>query len=57
MNLPSDPIVLSSLTGFELALSTSWTISLYSSVASFNTDSNSVTLNFKVGDNNSWSIA
>ncbi len=56
MNLPSDPIVFSSLTGFEFA-STNWTISLYSSVASFNTDSNSVTLNFKVGDSNSWSIA
>ncbi len=53
MNLPSDPIVLTSLTGFEFATS-GWTVALYSSVESFNTNSNSVNLNFTIGYNNQW---
>jgi hypothetical protein len=53
MNLPSDPIVLAYLTGWDFT-SSNWFIGIYSSVDSFDTTTNSVNLNFTIVDSNIW---
>ncbi len=53
MNLPSDPIVLTCLTGLEFGMS-NWIMALYPSVESFDTNSNSVKLKFRIENSNNW---
>ncbi len=56
LTLPSNPIVQTFLTGWDFS-SSSWRMALYSSVNSFDTSANTVSLNFTVAQSNTWTKA
>jgi hypothetical protein len=56
MTLPTDPIVQTYLTGWDFSTS-SWRMALYSNVNSFDTNANTVSLNFAIAKSNTWTKA
>jgi hypothetical protein len=56
INLPSNPIVHTFLTGWDITTS-GWTMGIYSDVNSIDTISNTVKLNFTAIGNNIWKNA